>query len=202
MISRMIDNAIDHIHVNAHRRKTLDRFHQMSREIRELNRIGTALSAEHDTDKLLELILTKAREITAATRARFICWKKPIRARTCWLLHKAMGRVACASCWRKTTACISRSARRSSMSTSARSRDTLRCGATPVNIPDAYALSAEVPYAVNRNFDEDSGYITQSILAVPMKNAKGEVVGVLQLINAKLERQRAPDLAPDASTSR
>ena len=36
----------------------------LARQLEELNRIGAALSAERDTSRLLELILTKAREIT------------------------------------------------------------------------------------------------------------------------------------------
>ena len=35
-------------------------------ELHELNKIGVALSAERDINKLLELILAKSREITAA----------------------------------------------------------------------------------------------------------------------------------------
>ncbi len=34
-------------------------------------------------------------------------------------------------------------------------------------------------------FDEQSGYRTRSLVALPMKNGKGEVLGVLQLINCK-----------------
>ena len=37
-----------------------------TQEIHELNQIGAALSAQHDTGKLLEMILTKSREITHA----------------------------------------------------------------------------------------------------------------------------------------
>src|SRR5205807_5006958 len=54
-----------------------------------------------------------------------------------------------------------------------------------VNIEDAYHLPPDLPYVVNRKFDTDSGYRTKSILAVPMRNQKDKIVGVLQLINAK-----------------
>jgi HD-GYP domain-containing protein (c-di-GMP phosphodiesterase class II) len=50
-------------------------------------------------------------------------------------------------------------------------------------------LPEGVPYSINRKFDEDSGYRTKSVLAVPMRNQKGEIVGVVQLINAKKERK-------------
>src|SRR5437868_6951274 len=64
LLERVIDNAIDHIHLLQTRHAINERLRGVTREIRELNAIGAALSAEHDTGKLLELILTKCREIT------------------------------------------------------------------------------------------------------------------------------------------
>lgn len=54
-----------------------------------------------------------------------------------------------------------------------------------LNIPDAYALDKKRPFSFNSSFDESSGYHTQSILTTPILNLREEVVGVLQLINAK-----------------
>ncbi len=134
LIERMIDNALDHIHLVASRQEVNARLAFATREINELNEIGAALSAEHDTGKLLEMILTKCREITSSD------------AGSLYVVEET---------------------------------------GLPVNIEDAYHLPSGVPYTINRKFDEDSGYRTKSILAVPMKNQKGEVVGVVQLINSK-----------------
>ena len=41
-------------------------FAVLARELEELNRIGAALSEERDVGALLDLILTKARQITAS----------------------------------------------------------------------------------------------------------------------------------------
>ena len=60
----MMDNALDHIHLLATRREANERLDRATQEINELNAIGAALSAEHDTEQLLEMILTKSREIT------------------------------------------------------------------------------------------------------------------------------------------
>jgi HD-GYP domain-containing protein (c-di-GMP phosphodiesterase class II) len=57
----------------------------------------------------------------------------------------------------------------------------------PLVIDDAYALPAGTPYRVNSSFDEQVGYRTRSMLVIPMKSQRGEVVGVLQLINRKRE---------------
>src|SRR6185436_6697959 len=64
LIERMIDNAIDHIQLLHNRAEINEKLVGATREIHELNQIGAALSAEHDTGKLLEMILTKSREIT------------------------------------------------------------------------------------------------------------------------------------------
>ncbi|MDH5612273.1 MAG: GAF domain-containing protein [Gammaproteobacteria bacterium] len=55
-----------------------------------------------------------------------------------------------------------------------------------INIPDAYDAEG-FDFSGTRKFDEKTGYRTQSILTVPMKNHEGEIIGVLQLINAKDE---------------
>ncbi|WNG42474.1 GAF domain-containing protein [Archangium violaceum] len=47
-----------------------------------------------------------------------------------------------------------------------------------INLPDAYADER-----FNRTFDNLSGYRTQSVLCVPMRDANGEVTGVIQALN-------------------
>src|SRR5579864_2215006 len=75
LLERMVDNALDHIHLVATRQGVNERLAFATREINELNRIGAALSAEHDTGKLLELILTKCREITCSDAGSlYLAW--------------------------------------------------------------------------------------------------------------------------------
>lgn len=52
-----------------------------------------------------------------------------------------------------------------------------------VNIADAYCAEG-FDFSGTRQFDARNGYHSQSFLTVPMKNHDGEVIGVLQLINA------------------
>ncbi len=56
-----------------------------------------------------------------------------------------------------------------------------------LNIPDAYEIPDDAPYGFERHYDDASGYGTRSILTFPINNSKGEVLGVLQLINARDE---------------
>lgn len=54
-----------------------------------------------------------------------------------------------------------------------------------LNIPDAYKIQHNYPFSFNPKFDQISGYRTHSMLTIPMKNNRGDIVGVLQLINAQ-----------------
>jgi PAS domain S-box-containing protein len=62
-------------------------------------------------------------------------------------------------------------------------------GAT-LNIPNVYELEADLPYHFNPSFDKRNNYQTQSLLAIPLRDQKREVVGVLELINAQDKQGR------------
>jgi len=53
-----------------------------------------------------------------------------------------------------------------------------------VNIADAYSEKG-FDFSGTKSFDKKTGYRSQSFLTVPMKNHENEIIGVLQLINAK-----------------
>jgi HD-GYP domain-containing protein (c-di-GMP phosphodiesterase class II) len=53
-----------------------------------------------------------------------------------------------------------------------------------VNIPDAYTAEG-FDFSGTRAFDQKTGYRSTSFLTVPLKNHENELIGVLQLINAK-----------------
>ncbi|MCU7835005.1 MAG: GAF domain-containing protein [gamma proteobacterium symbiont of Taylorina sp.] len=57
-----------------------------------------------------------------------------------------------------------------------------------VVIDDAYQIPASAPYQFNSALDEEHNYRSQSILAVPISNHRNEVIGVLQFINRKINR--------------
>jgi HD-GYP domain-containing protein (c-di-GMP phosphodiesterase class II) len=56
-----------------------------------------------------------------------------------------------------------------------------------VNIPDVYDLPPGSPYGFDKSFDERIGYRTKSVVTTPLISQRGEVIGVLQLINKKKE---------------
>ena len=81
-----------------------------------------------------------------------------------------------------------------------------------INIADAYDADG-FDFSGTRRFDEKTGYRTQSILTIPMKNHEADIIGVLQLINAmdeetgevkvfsKEDQQLAESLASQAAVA-
>jgi len=201
LVERTINNALDHIHLLNTRREVNERLAGATKEIHELNAIGAALSAEHDTEKLLELILTKSREITRADAGSlYLVEEQVIESDEAGPPERgeiviAGARLAVPKNEKTKKVLRFKLAQNDSISIPFRevvmeiSKKSIAgyvaLTAEPVNLEDAYHLGDGVPYQVNRKFDDDSGYRTKSILAVPMRNQKGEVVGVVQLLNAK-----------------
>jgi len=58
----------------------------------------------------------------------------------------------------------------------------------PLHIDDAYNIDPTKPYQFNPAYDKKSGYHTRSIYTLPLTDFDSNVVGVMQLINARTER--------------
>lgn len=59
-----------------------------------------------------------------------------------------------------------------------------------LNIPDVYELSPLKRYHFRKKFDQASGYVTRSMLTIPLKSSKKDVLGILQIINAQDHEKR------------
>ncbi|MDR1955588.1 MAG: HD domain-containing protein [Treponema sp.] len=58
---------------------------------------------------------------------------------------------------------------------------------TLVNVPDVYHIPLDAPYSYTPSYDRISGYKTTSTLTVPLKTSEGNLLGVMQMINATNE---------------
>ncbi len=56
-----------------------------------------------------------------------------------------------------------------------------------LTIPDVYKLEPTRPYSFSKKFDKASGYKTRSMMTIPLKSTKGDILGILQIINAQDE---------------
>ncbi len=65
-----------------------------------------------------------------------------------------------------------------------------------INIEDAYSAEG-FDFSGTRAFDAKTGYRSKSFLTVPLKNTRGTVIGVLQLINAQDEKGNVIAFDPD-----
>lgn len=59
-----------------------------------------------------------------------------------------------------------------------------------LNLPDVYQIEAAAPYQFGKKYDKESGYTTRSVITVPLKTARGDILGILQIINAQDETKR------------
>jgi HD-GYP domain-containing protein (c-di-GMP phosphodiesterase class II) len=155
------------------------------REMEMLNRIGMALSSTRDVNALLELILSKAREITGADAGSLYLVEEmrtsgPEGRETVerHLRFKLTQNDSVQFPFAEFVLPITEG----SMAGYVALRGEV------IHLADAYSIPPERPYRFNPAYDQESGYRTRSMLTLPMKDSKGEVIGVLQLINCKRNR--------------
>jgi HD-GYP domain-containing protein (c-di-GMP phosphodiesterase class II) len=149
-------------------------------DLEELNRIGIALSETRDVEQLLGLILQKAREITGADAGSLYLVERDS--------HDASGSSETRRLRFKLTQNDSvqfpfTEAGLPLTENSIAGYCALR--GVVVELADAYRIPRGRPFHFNKAYDGQTNYRTRSLLALPMKNGKGEVLGVLQLLNCK-----------------
>jgi len=143
--------------------------------IQQLTEIGRALSRERDPARLLELILTEGRRI-AGCDAGSLYLIDVESAAPCLVFKLAQN----------DSVEVALHEARLPLTASSLSGYVAVTG-RELNIPDAYAIPADATYAFNRAYDETTGYRTQSLLVLPMRDHRGDVIGVLQFINRIVE---------------
>jgi HD-GYP domain-containing protein (c-di-GMP phosphodiesterase class II) len=144
--------------------------------IEQLLAIGTALSDCLNLDELLDSILTKSREITCSD------------AGSVYLVDRSENEPKLIFKVAQTDSLPTVSFQLASIPVNPESlAGYVATTGESLNIPDAYALPQDVPYKFDRHFDRDFNYRTVSVLVLPMQNRDGETIGVLQLIDRKLD---------------
>jgi HD-GYP domain-containing protein (c-di-GMP phosphodiesterase class II) len=160
-------------------------------ELEELNRIGIALSETRDVGLLLDLILTKAREITGADAGSLYLVERDADPtnrglRPPQLRFKLTQNDSVQFPFSEHTLPL----------TEESIAGYCALHGEVIELSDAYRIPKLQPFHFNSSFDQEAGYRTRSLIALPMKNGKGEVLGVLQLINCKrIPKLRLTDAA-------
>jgi len=147
-----------------------------------LNAIGIALSQERDIDKLLETILIAAKNLTHAdggTLYRLVDDKLQFEIVRTDSLSIAMGGSSGNPVPFYPIPLHAKDGQPNYTMIAAYAALTHKT----VNVADAYTEEG-FDFSGTRNFDKRTGYRSTSFLTVPMKNHEGNIIGVLQLLNA------------------
>jgi HD-GYP domain-containing protein (c-di-GMP phosphodiesterase class II) len=173
-----LERALDTINSRRVIEQLDDALVRKSQELHELNSIGVALSAERDINKLLELILAKSREITAADAGSLYLLKRGKEH------DSSSDDTLSFELAQNDSVSVPFEKRTVPLNETSISGYVALTGEI-VNVADAYHLASGSPYSISRSFDERSGYRTKSMLVVPMRDHDQKVIGVIQLINKK-----------------
>ncbi|MGH7279162.1 MAG: GGDEF domain-containing protein [Candidatus Rokuibacteriota bacterium] len=161
----------------------------MNALLRELIQIGIALTSERDLSALLERILHEARRFTRADGG------------TLFVRDGGQLRFAVVQNDALASRLGEAEVRRRLQGITLDLKDPSIAGYVAltgeiVNVGDVQALPASAPLSFNRAIDVQNDYRTQSVLVVPLPDTSGNVVGVLQLINALDEHRHVIPFDP------
>jgi HD-GYP domain-containing protein (c-di-GMP phosphodiesterase class II) len=153
--------------------------------LRHLIDIGISLSVERDTTRLLERILTSAQTLTQADGGTIysVTADKSLKFET--LINNSLNMYMGGSSGVPIPFPSIPIYKEGQVNQHAIVAIAAAEGEM-IHIPDAYACQ-QYDLSAARSMDQRTGYHTQSVLTIPMKNHEGELNGVLQLINATVD---------------
>ena len=164
---------------------------RLLRLIDRLNGIGIALSRESDDDRLLDRILDGARELTEADGGTLYLKDDRDRLHFTRVQNDSLGLRLGGAQGPEVGFPPIPLHRPDGRPNHTNVAAFVALEGRTINIPDAYA-AAGFDFEGTRLFDRAHGYRTRSILTIPLHNHEREVIGVLQLVNARREGEKVP----------
>jgi HD-GYP domain-containing protein (c-di-GMP phosphodiesterase class II) len=155
------------------------------RRLELLLRVGVALSAETDTNRLLETILLEAKELTRADGGTLYLRQDEDSLHFAIMRTDSLGIAIGGTTGRPTT--LPPIPLRDPGTGAPNHRHIASYAALrkqSINIPNAYDTT-RFDFSGTKTFDARNGYRSVSFLTIPMMDAAGRVAGVLQLINSR-----------------
>ena len=151
--------------------------------LKRLSKIGIALSAEKDINTLLEMIVDLARDFTDADAGTLYIVDHDKKILNFVIIQNDSLNIRIGG-----TSNDKVSLPPVPLETDGKpnySNVSSYCALTGelVNIPDVYEAE-EFDFTGPRKYDEQTGYRSQSMLVIPLKNHENDIIGVLQLLNA------------------
>ncbi len=154
-------------------------------DVRRLIELGIAMSAERNHNKLMEMILLAAKDITRADGGTLYLADDKTGSLAFAIMRNdslaiALGGTTGQAIPFPPVPLFAADGSPNHKNVSAYAANT----ASTINIADAYD-AVNFDFSGTKAFDAKTGYRSQSFLTVPLINHAGDVVGVLQLINAR-----------------
>ena len=173
-LRHLLHLAMENVALKQSVRQHEEQARRQHRQFEELNRIGIALSAERDIGKLQTFILTTMRQLTNADGASL--WWKTVGedGQPKLSLRASQNASIDQSTYQDFKVPVDEKSVVGYAVTTKKSQI----------YDDAYNPPPNKPQG-GKGFDAQYGYRTKSMLTVPMRNYNDEVVGAVQLINAK-----------------
>ncbi len=146
--------------------------------------IGTALSAEKNIDTLLEMIIVQTKQLTCADAGTLYLYHPLTRQLEFKVIQNdslniQMGGTAEKIAWKPLELFDEDNNPNRHMVAVLCALDGIS-----INIPDVY-ISTEYDFNGTMKFDQKTGYRSESMLVLPLKDHEDNLIGVLQLINKK-----------------
>lgn len=155
--------------------------------IKKILNVGVALSAERDNQKLLDFIVEKTREITFADAGSLYLVNENRDTGESSLLFKIAHNDSNPTDFTEFSMPIMKQS----------IAGYVAITGEVIKLDNVYKIPDKAEYDFNSSYDESTGYRSKSMLTVPMKNHKGKIIGVIQLINKKL----SPEIMLDGKKS-
>jgi HD-GYP domain-containing protein (c-di-GMP phosphodiesterase class II) len=159
-------------------------------ENKELREVGTRLSTEKDNDKLLDYILRQIRHIARADAGTLYLIERDATTGQQKLLFKVAQNDSNPQDYKVFSTPLTKKSVSGYVAITGR----------VLYLEDAYRIPPGKEYGFNISYDKSTGYRSKSMLTVPMRNHKDEIIGVIQLINCKLDRELLLQTPEDADT--
>lgn len=145
--------------------------------------IGIALSAEKDTNKLMERILLEAKALGNADGGTLYIRTEEDTLEFEIIRNDSLGLAQGGTTGEEINIPAQRMFNEDGSPNKKQIVSNAALSGETLNIVDAYD-STEFDFSGTKKFDQGTGYRTTSVLTMPLKNSQDDVIGVLQLLNA------------------
>lgn len=172
-LRRACETQLNALHAEYDRLNLQEKLANSYIEIRRLTAVGQALATERDFDRLIELVLNSAIELTSADGGSIY-------------LSEKLGEGGKPTHIRFKKSAMQLDANEFLLPIDKKSiAGYVALTVEPLLIDDVHNLPVDAGYSYNAEYDRTHNYYTKSMMVIPMKNHHEEVIGVIQLINRK-----------------